>query len=79
VRRLADGAFRRQYAERIGADESGLREYAIVDPAGTVASDIDRLHAAPAISPRIIVSGHVYDVATGVVDTVVPAGSGRSA
>lgn len=71
---LADDAFRRRYAERIGAEESTLREHAILDPAATVSSDIERIRSAPAISPRITVSGHVYDVTTGLVQTVVPAG-----
>src|SRR5919202_2647050 len=71
---LADDAFRRRYAERIGAEESTLREHAIRDPAATVTSDIERIRSAPAISPRVSVSGHVYDVATGLVQTVLPAG-----
>jgi carbonic anhydrase len=70
---LADDAFRRRYADRIGADESMLREHAVVDPAATVATDVERLRAAPAISSRVSVSGHVYDVVTGLVDTLVPA------
>jgi carbonic anhydrase len=76
VARLADDAFRHQYAERIGADESGLREYAILDPAATVACDVELLRSADSISPRISFSGHVYDVTTGLVKTVVPAGAG---
>jgi carbonic anhydrase len=70
---LADGAFRRRYAERIGADESALREHAILDPAATVTRDVERLRASAAISPRIAVSGHVYDVVTGLVQTILPA------
>jgi carbonic anhydrase len=68
---LADDSFRRRYAERIGADESTLREQAIVDPAATVTTDVDRVRSAPAISPRVMVSGHVYDVTTGLVQTVI--------
>ena len=71
---LADDAFRRRYAERIGAEESTLREHAVLDPAATVASDVKRLRAAAAISSRVTVSGHVYDVVTGLVETIVPAG-----
>jgi carbonic anhydrase len=71
---LADDTFRRRYAERIGAEESTLREHAILDPTATVTSDVERIRSAPAISPRITVSGHVYDVATGLVQTIVPAG-----
>ena len=71
---LADDTFRRRYAERIGADESTLREHAVIDPTATVARDVERLRSAPAISPRVTVSGHVYDVLTGLVKTVIPAG-----
>ena len=70
---LADDAFRRRYAERIGADESTLRDHAVIDPAATVACDVGRLRSADAISARVGVSGHVYDVATGLVETIVPA------
>ena len=69
---LADDAFRGGYAERIGADESALREHAVVDPAATVTVDVERLRSAPAISPRVRASGHVYDVVTGLVETVIP-------
>jgi carbonic anhydrase len=71
---LADDAFRGRYAERIGADESTLREHAILDPVATVTSDVERLRSAAAISPRFSVSGHVYDVVTGLVQTIVPGG-----
>jgi carbonic anhydrase len=69
---LADDDFRHRYAERIGADESGLLDRAVLDPAATVTRDVERLRSAPAISPRVTVSGHVYDVVTGLVQTVVP-------
>jgi carbonic anhydrase len=70
---LADDNFRHAYAERIGADESELREHAVLDPAATVAADVERLRSAPAIPARVSVSGHVYDVTTGLVETIVPA------
>ena len=71
---LADDTFRGRYAERIGVEESTLREQAVLDPAVTVTRDVGRLRSAPAISPRVTVSGHVYDVVTGLVETVLPAG-----
>jgi carbonic anhydrase len=71
---LADDTFRRHYAERTGSDESELRDRAILAPRSTVTSDVERLRFASAISPRIAVSGHVYDVETGLVETVIPAG-----
>ena len=75
---LADDAFRRRYAERIGADESILREHAVLDPVATVTHDVELLRSAGAISPRIAVSGHVYDVVDGLVQTVLPAATARS-
>jgi carbonic anhydrase len=72
---LADDTFRRHYAERIGADEAALREHAVLDPAETVTRDVERLRSARATYPRVSVSGHVYDVVTGLVETVIPARS----
>ncbi len=40
----------------------------------TVARDVEQLRSALPISPRVTVSGHVYDVVTGLVETVLPAG-----
>ncbi|HYZ80924.1 MAG TPA: carbonic anhydrase, partial [Solirubrobacteraceae bacterium] len=54
---LADDTFRRRYADRIGADEATLRDYAVLDPAATVRSDVELLRSAEAISPRVRVSG----------------------
>ena len=68
---LADDAFRRRYAERIGADEAELRDHAVLDPVATVAHDVALLRTSPAISPRVTVSGHVYDVVTGLVETIL--------
>jgi carbonic anhydrase len=73
---LADDSFRRRYAERIGAEESALRDHAILDPAVTVTNDIERLRTAPSIPARVSVSGHVYDVTTGLVQTIVPVNGG---
>jgi len=68
---LADDAFLKTYAERIGAEESTLREHAVLDPTATVTHDVERLRSAGAISSRVTVSGHVYDVVDGLVQTVV--------
>ena len=69
---LADDDFRRTFAARIGVDEAGLAGQAVVDPQETVRTDVDRLLASPAIPARFSVSGHVYDVETGLVTTVAP-------
>ena len=68
---LADDDFRHRYAQRIAANESDLRDHAVLEPAATVASDVDRLRSAEAISSRVAISGYVYDIATGLVETVI--------
>jgi carbonic anhydrase len=70
---LADDTFRQGYARRIGAEEGTLLEHAVLDPAATVTHDVELIRAAPAISSRVTVSGHVYDVTTGRVQTILPA------
>ena len=64
---LTDDVFRARYAERIGTPEASQRERAVLDPAATVAIDVERLRSATAISPRVSVSGHVYDVVSGLL------------
>jgi carbonic anhydrase len=70
---LSDEGFRHRYADRTGADESTLAERAILDPVATVRGDVERLRSASAVSPRIALSGHVYDVVSGLVETIVPS------
>lgn len=72
---LADDTFRQGLAKRISAEESELAETAVTDPMQSIQSDIDKLLASPMVPERVMVSGHVYDVETGLVTTVVPAGS----
>jgi carbonic anhydrase len=69
---LADDGFRRRYAELIAADEAALLDRAVLDPAATVADDVARLRGAATVPSRVAVSGHVYDVVTGELHTVVP-------
>lgn len=70
---LASEAFRREFAGRTGENEQVLAELAVTDPTATVRADVERILGALAISPRVMVSGHVYDVGSGEVHTVVPA------
>ena len=71
---LSDEGFRHRYADRTGTDESTLAERAVLDPVATVTSDVEQLRSASAVSPRIALSGHVYDVVTGLVERIVPGG-----
>src|SRR5262249_30876789 len=68
---LADPAFRRQAAEATGLAEGPLEDSAVTDPDITVKADVERLLAAPTLSAGVSVSGHVYDIATGRVTTIV--------
>jgi len=69
---LVDDDFRRRYARRIGVDEVSLRGDAVLDATETVTRDVELLCRASAISSRVTVSGHVYDVTTGLVETILP-------
>jgi carbonic anhydrase len=43
----------------------------VIDPEVTVRLDVARLATSSAVPPTIVVSGHVYDLDTGLVTTVV--------
>jgi carbonic anhydrase len=68
---LADPAFRREASEATGIDETALEVSAVHDPYVTVPADVERLLTSPLLPPGMGVSGHVYDVETGRVTTVV--------
>ncbi|MDT0263349.1 carbonic anhydrase [Jatrophihabitans lederbergiae] len=73
---MADDRLRTGFAERNHLDATArdaLLDVAVTDPHTTVRHDVERLLASPDISPRIRVSGHVYDVTTGLVTTIAPA------
>jgi carbonic anhydrase len=66
---LADPGFRRQAAAATGLPEAALESSAVADPYLTVGADVQRLLTAPSLPPKVSVSGHVYDIATGRVTT----------
>jgi carbonic anhydrase len=70
---LADPAFRHQAAEATGLSETALEASAVADPHDTVKADVERLLASSLLSPKVSVSGHVYDIATGRVTTTLDA------
>ncbi len=70
---LADPGFRRKAAEATGLAEPALEASAVTDPDTTVKADVERLLTSPLLSPKVSVSGHVYDIATGRVTTTVDA------
>jgi carbonic anhydrase len=70
---LADPGFRHQAAEATGLSEAALEASAVADPHTTVKADVERLLTSPLLSPKVSVSGHVYDIDTGRVATTVDA------
>ena len=70
---LADPGFRQQAAAATGLPEAALEAWAVADPHATVEADVELLLASPLLSPKVSVSGHVYDIATGRVTTAVDA------
>jgi carbonic anhydrase len=68
---LADQGLRHGFTQRSGYDENMLAALPVLDPAATVRADVERVVSDARISPRITVSGHVYDVRTGLVTTIV--------
>jgi carbonic anhydrase len=80
---LADPELRHGFSQRTGYDEQTLAELPVLDPPATVRADVERLLSDPRISPHITVSGHVYDVHTGLITTIIEpvsptASAGRS-
>ena len=49
-----------------------LKAKAVTDPRAAVAVDVAALRAIPALPAKWLISGLVYDVATGLVEVVVP-------
>ena len=69
---LADEDFRKGYVAHVHGDDVALRAEAVTDPESSVRHDVHLLLASPTISPKVTVSGFVYDVDTGLLTTVVP-------
>jgi carbonic anhydrase len=53
--------------------QSEVKTKAVTDPRAAVAADVATLRAIPALPAEWLVSGLVYDVATGLVEVVAPA------
>jgi carbonic anhydrase len=69
-RLLEDRELRRGFAQRTGYDEQQLAALPATVPAETVRADVAKILDAPQVSTKITVSGHVYDTATGLLQTV---------
>lgn len=60
-------------AKHFGVPPAELDALAITDPYKSVALDVAALKANPQLPGELLVTGLVYDVATGRIETVVPA------
>ncbi|WP_397453137.1 carbonic anhydrase [Pseudomonas sp. NA-150] len=61
-------------AKNLGVSVEDLDSLAISDPYEAIAIDIAALKENPQLPAGMMVTGFVYDVATGLVKTVVPTG-----
>lgn len=59
-------------ARVFGVDPDDLGAKAVPDPKAAVAVDVATIKANPSLPSGFLVAGLVYDVATGLVDVVVP-------
>jgi carbonic anhydrase len=59
--------------------EGEVKQRAVTDPRAAVTADVALLRAIPALPSAWLISGLVYDVATGLVEIVVPPASIRAA
>jgi carbonic anhydrase len=70
---LADPGFRHEAADATGISEASLEATEVADPYATVKVDVERLLTSPLLSPKVSVSGHVYEIETGRVTTILDA------
>jgi carbonic anhydrase len=68
-----------QLAHYFQVEEGELKTKAVADPRAAVAVDVAALRAVPALPGSWLVSGLVYDVATGLVQVVMAPAPIRSA
>jgi len=77
IARLAgDGDRLARYFQAQGSD---LEKKAVTDPRAAVAADVATLRAIPVLQAAWLLSGLVYNVATGFVEVVVPPAPLRAA
>ena len=66
-------------ADYFQIQEGELRKKAVNDPIAAVTADVAALRAIPALPGDWLISGLVYNLATGLVETVVPPAPIRAA
>lgn len=69
---LADPDFRATLGARTGTADQALADSAVTDPGASVRHDVELLARSPLVPATTAISGHVYDIETGLVTTVAP-------
>ena len=77
ITRLANDPALLQHYFQVPEDQ--LPAKAVLEPRAAVAFDVAALKAVPAFPAQWLISGLVYDVATGLIETVVPPAPMRPA
>jgi carbonic anhydrase len=67
---FADDHLRHEFASR-GFHDAELSELAVLDPVQTVRTDVEKALSYSNLSAAVRVSGYAYDLATGLVTTVI--------
>ena len=67
------------FAHYFQIQEGELETRAVTDPRSAVTVDVASLRAIPGLPSEWLISGLVYDVATGLIEVVVPPAPIRAA
>ncbi len=70
--RLANPQLAAGLAQQMGLSAETISAMAVADHSGTLQTDIDRLRQSPHVSDDWVVSAHLYNVETGLVEEVTP-------
>jgi carbonic anhydrase len=70
---LADNEFRSGFEAVSHLEDEALKSEAVVSPADTVRLDVAKILSSTILSRKMTVSGHTYDVDTGLITTVLEA------
>jgi carbonic anhydrase len=76
---FSNADLRAKLSQEAGTDASDIDFLPFSDLAQSVRDDVHRILDTPHIADSIEVSGHIYDVHTGRIETVVPATSRATA
>ena len=73
LERLANPQFTSALSQRLGVPQAKLDDMANADHVQQIHDDIARLSASSLVPNALNVSGHIYDIATGRMQEIVPA------